>query len=249
MIRRSRATPSSDSAHDITYIFHRRSDRSLPIAVRGEGCYLFDHRGKSYLDASGGAAVSCLGHSDQSVIEAIRTQLDHLPYTHARFFTSEPAEKLAAKLAAHAPSQLKKVAFVSSGSEAVEAAIKLSRQYHVERGQPKRHRVIARRRSYHGNTLGALAASDNQQRRAPFEPLLIPFHRIAPCYSYREQEEDETDTDYGIRAAEALEKAIIALDPETVSAFLAETVVGSGLGAVPPVARLFPSHRCNLRAL
>ncbi|MFV2093824.1 MAG: aminotransferase class III-fold pyridoxal phosphate-dependent enzyme, partial [Hyphomicrobiales bacterium] len=163
-----------------------------PRAVRGEGCYLIDQDGKRYLDGSGGAAVSCLGHSDAGVSAAIKAQLDTLAFAHTGFFTSQPADELADLLAARAPGDLSRVYFVSGGSEAVEAAIKLARQYFLERGEPKRSRVIARRQSYHGNTLGALGAGRSDGRREPFAPLFGPTSHISPCYEYRGRAEDET---------------------------------------------------------
>ena len=170
--------------------------------MRGEGCYLFDETGKSYLDGSGGAAVSCLGHNDQDIITAIKEQSTVLAYAHTSFFTSEPAEKLASILTKKAPNGLDKVYFVSGGSEAIEAAIKLARQYYVECGENQREHIIARRQSYHGNTLGALAVGGNIWRRKQFAPLLIDISHIAPCYEYIMRNTYETAFDYGQRAAQ-----------------------------------------------
>ncbi len=179
--------------------------------------------------------MSCLGHSDETVRAAIRGQLDSLAFAHTGFFTSEAAESLADRLVAAAPRGLERVYLVSGGSEAMEAALKLTRQYMVETGQPGRHRVIARRQSYHGNTLGALAAGGNAWRRAPFAPLLVETSHIAPCYEYRERREGESLEAYGRRAADELEAEILRLGPETVMAFLCEPVVGATAGAVPAV--------------
>lgn len=209
------------------------------MVVGGKGCYLFDSAGKRYLDGSGGAAVSCLGHGDKEVTEAIKAQLDKIAFAHTMFFTSEPAEALAEQLAEHAPEGLDWVYFVSGGSEAAEAAIKLARQYFVEIGEPKRCRIVSRRQSYHGNTLGALAAGGNMRRRAPFAPLLIETSHIAPCFAYREQREGESEEQYGLRAADELEQEIVRLGPETVMAFIAEPVVGATAGAVPAVPGYF----------
>jgi adenosylmethionine-8-amino-7-oxononanoate aminotransferase len=217
------------------HVFGRSTKGVLPTAVRGEGCYIIDDKGKRYLDGSGGAAVSCLGHSDETVRAAIRGQLDSLAFAHTGFFTSEAAESLADRLVAAAPRGLERVYLVSGGSEAMEAALKLTRQYMVETGQPGRHRVIARRQSYHGNTLGALAAGGNAWRRAPFAPLLVETSHIAPCYEYRERREGESLEAYGRRAADELEAEILRLGPETVMAFLCEPVVGATAGAVPAV--------------
>jgi len=211
--------------------------------VRGEGCYIFDAAGRAYLDGSGGAAVSCLGHSDADVRAAIHRQLDEIAFAHTGFFTSEPAENLADLLAEHAPEGIERVYLLSGGSEAVEAAIKLARQYFLEIGEPGRHRLIARRQSYHGNTLGALAAGGNAWRREKYAPLLAETHHVAPCFEYRERREDESVEAYGRRAADTLEAEILRLGPETVMAFIAEPVVGATAGAVPPVPGYFARIR------
>lgn len=226
-----------------SHIFPRHTKANLPIASHGQGCYLFDTDGNKYLDASGGAAVSCLGHAHPTVIAALHAQLDSLTYAHTSFFTSEPAERLAQRLVDQAPAGLDRVYLVSGGSEAVEAALKLARQYFTEIGQPQRRKIIARRQSYHGNTLGALAAGGNQWRRAQFDPLLIDTHHIAPCYAYRGQHADETEWDYGQRMANELEQKIIELGAENVMAFIAEPVVGATAGAVPPVDGYFKRIR------
>ncbi|MDH4568869.1 aspartate aminotransferase family protein [Pseudomonas sp. BN414] len=227
----------------MSHVFHRSLTQSYPTAVQGDGPYLIDSQGKRYLDASGGAAVSCLGHSDANVIEAIREQVGKLAYAHTSFFTSEPMEELADFLIERAPEGLESVYFVSGGSEAVEAALKLARQYFVEVGQPQRRHVIARRQSYHGNTLGALAAGGNAWRRQQFQPLLIDVSHVSPCYAYREQRADETPEALGIRLAEELETEILALGADKVMAFIAEPVVGATLGAVPAVPGYFKRVR------
>jgi adenosylmethionine-8-amino-7-oxononanoate aminotransferase len=227
----------------MSHVFPRHSHISAPIAVSGEGCYLIDSNGKRYLDGSGGAAVSCLGHNDADVKAAIMGQLDNLAFAHTGFFSSEPAEALADALAAAAPGALNRVYFVSGGSEAVEAALKLARQYYVERGMPEKQYLIGRRQSYHGNTLGALAAGGNEWRRAQFAPLLFGSHHIAACFAYRDQRDDETEFTYGQRAANALEDEILRLGKDNVMAFIAETVVGATLGAVPAVSGYFERIR------
>ncbi len=227
----------------MSHVFGRHTKADPPVIAGGEGCYLIDTAGKRYLDGSGGAAVSCLGHGDAQVIEAIKAQLDTIAYAHTGFFTSQPAERLADALVAKAPAGIDRVYFVSGGSEAVEAAIKLARQYFLEKGEPKRHRVIARRQSYHGNTLGALAAGGNAWRREPFAPLMIETSHIAPCYAYRDRHEGESEFDYGQRVANELEVEIERLGPETVMAFIAEPVVGATMGAVPPVDGYFARIR------
>lgn len=224
-------------------VFPRHSRQEYPVAVRGEGAYIIDSTGKRYLDASGGAAVSCLGHSHPAVIQAIKDQLDALPYAHTSFFTNEPSEALAEHLIAGAPKGLARVYFTSGGSEANESALKLARQYFVEIGQPERERFIARRQSYHGNTLGALAIGGNLPRREMFKPLLMDVSHIAPCYAYRYLEPGESEEDYGRRAANELEAEILRLGPQSVAGFIAEPVVGATSGAVPPVAGYFKRIR------
>ncbi len=217
------------------HIFGRSTRGHLPTAAKGDGCYIVDASGKRYLDGSGGAAVSCLGHSDAEVRAALHDQLDRIAFAHTGFFTSEPAEALADLLIEHAPEGIDRVYLVSGGSEAVEASLKLARQYFLEIGQPQRRRVIARRQSYHGNTLGALATGGNEWRRAQFAPLLMEASHIAPCYEYRDRRDDESLEEYGQRAANELETEIQRLGPENVMAFVAEPVVGATAGAVPAV--------------
>jgi hypothetical protein len=221
------------------HVFHRHTRTKLPVAVRGDGIYVIDSEGRRYLDASGGAAVSCLGHSHPGVISAIKQQLDAIPYAHTAFFTNEPLETLADVLIESAPPGLQRVYFVSGGSEAVEAGLKLARQYAVERGEPQRRHVIARRQSYHGNTLGALAAGGNEWRRQQFRPLLIETHHIAPCYAYRDQRPEESTEAYGLRVADELEAKIEELGADSVLAFVAEPVVGATAGALPAVPGYF----------
>ena len=220
----------------MTRLLHRAIHANLPVAAGGAGVELFDAAGKAYIDASGGAAVSCLGHGHPDVLAALHRQIDRLAYAHTSFFTSEPAEQLADMLVEDAPAGISHAYLVSGGSEAVEAALKMARQYFVERGEPQRRHVIARRQSYHGNTLGALSAGGNQWRRAQFEPLLIETHHIDPCYAYRLQRDGESDEDYAARSAQQLEDKIMELGPDQVIGFVAETVVGATAGAVPPVA-------------
>lgn len=227
----------------MSHVFPRHCHKTPPTAVRGEGCYLYDSTGKEYLDGSGGAAVSCLGHGDADVIAAVQKQVAALAFAHTGFLTSDPAEALAALLAQHAPGTLDKVYFVSGGSEATEAALKLARQYFVEVGQPQRRHLIARKQSYHGNTIGALSAGGNELRKRPFAPLLVEVSHIAPCYEYTLRDEKESAAEYGLRAAQELEDEVLRLGPETVMAFMAEPVVGATLGAVPAVKGYFKRIR------
>ena len=227
----------------MSHILGRTTSAQQPIAAAGDGCYIIDADGKRYLDGSGGAAVSCLGHNDPEIQQAIKAQLEQLEFAHTGFFTSEPAEKLADLLIANAPDGISHVYLVSGGSEAIESALKLARQYFVELGKPGKKHIIARRQSYHGNTLGALASGGNEWRRAQFKPLLIETSHIAPCYAYRDRREDETEFEYGQRVANELEAEILRLGPENVMAFLAEPVVGATAGAVPPVPGYFARIR------
>ncbi|MCF6302027.1 MAG: aspartate aminotransferase family protein [Devosiaceae bacterium] len=215
------------------HVFGRQTKGHLPIIAGGEGVWLIDSNGKRYLDGCGGAAISSLGHSNFRVLEAAKAQLDAIAFAHTGFFTSEPAELLADRLIEKAPAGIDRVYLVSGGSEAVESAIKLARQYFVEIGEDQRAQVISRWQSYHGNTLGALAAGGNKWRRAQFEPLLAPaMHQIDPCYFWRFGEEGETAFDYGQRMADQLEVKILDLGAQNVAAFIAEPVVGATMGAV-----------------
>ncbi|WP_123149582.1 aspartate aminotransferase family protein [Mesorhizobium delmotii] len=227
----------------MTHLLHRQIHGSLPVAIGGKGIELIDAGGKHYIDASGGAAVSCLGHAHPDVVAALHSQFDRIAYAHTSFFTTEAAERLGDRLVEDAPPGLSHVYLVSGGSEAVEAALKMARQYFVEKGEPQRRHIIARRQSYHGNTLGALATGGNEWRRAQFRPLLIETHHVDPCFAYRFREPGETDEAYAARAAQALEDKILELGPEEVIAFVAETVVGATAGAVPPVADYFKRIR------
>jgi adenosylmethionine-8-amino-7-oxononanoate aminotransferase len=227
----------------MTHVLHRSINHQYPTAVSGSGIYIRDAAGKDYIDASGGAAVSCLGHSHRDVLDAMRAQLDKIEYAHTSFFTTQVAEELADDLAAHAPKGLDHVFYVSGGSEAIEAALKLARQYFVERGEPQRRHLIARRQSYHGITMGALAIGGRPGQRKSFAPLLIETHHVSPVYDYRERRANETPQAYGKRLAHELEAKIDELGGENVIAFIAETVVGATLGAVPAVAGYFKSVR------
>ncbi|MBL8708712.1 MAG: aspartate aminotransferase family protein [Rhodospirillaceae bacterium] len=229
----------------MTHVLHRDLRNALPRAVKGEGAYIIDNTGKRYLDASGGPAVSCLGHSHPRVIEAVRRQVGEIAFAYSAFFAHEAMELLADRLVAQAPAGLSRAFFVSGGSEASEAALKLARQYFLEIGQPQRRHFIARERSYHGNTLGALSLGHDVARRQVYEPLLLPVTHISPCYEYRERRSDESAEQYGRRIADELETAILRLGPDTVAAFFAEPVAGSSLGCAEPV----PGYLARLREI
>ncbi|WP_370153447.1 aspartate aminotransferase family protein [Ferrovibrio sp.] len=215
-----------------SHILHRQINHDYPVAVGGQGIYIEDAAGKRYIDASGGAAVSCLGHGHPDVTRVLQEQAGRIAYAHTSFFTTEPAEQLADYLVGTAPKGISHVYYVSGGSEAVEAALKMARQYFVETGQPQRRHFIARQQSYHGNTVGALSVGGNAWRRQQFAPMLIEAHHISPCFEYRGRRDDETPEAYGRRMADELEAKILELGSDSVIAFVAEPVVGATLGAV-----------------
>lgn len=229
----------------MTHIIHRSLRHTPPVAASSDGIYIVDQDHKKYIDASGGAAVSCLGHGHPDVLAAMHAQIDKLAYAHTGFFTSEVTEQLADHLIEHAPGDLSEVYFVSGGSEAIEAALKLARQYFVEIGQPERTVFVSRRQSYHGNTLGALAVGGNEWRRKPFAPLLMEVPRVAPCFEYRDRLPHESQDDYTRRLLVEIEQTFLATGPERIIAFCAETVVGATTGAVPPT----PGYLQGVRAL
>jgi adenosylmethionine-8-amino-7-oxononanoate aminotransferase len=211
----------------------------VPVAVSAHGITITDSEGREYIDASGGAAVSCLGHGHPDVIAAMHAQIDRIAYAHTGFFSTEAAESLAETLIAGAPPGFGRAFLVSGGSEAMEAALKLARQYFVETGEPQREVFIARRQSYHGNTLGALAVGGNESRRRQFAPLLVGVERVSACYEYRDRREDETPEQYSERLANELEAAVERIGPRRVIAFCVETVGGATAGAIPPTPGYF----------
>ena len=225
-------------------VLHRSLRETPPKAIGGEGVWLIGEDGRRILDASGGAAVSCLGHQHPRVLEALSRQASKLAYAHTSFFSSEPAEALADKLVGHEPGGLGYAYLVSGGSEAIEAGIKLARQYFIEIGQPQRRHFIARRQSYHGNTLGALAAGGNAWRREPYAPLLSSaFSHVTPAFAYHEKRDSESEADFVARLAAELEAEFQRLGPENVAAFIAEPVVGATAGCVPAPEGYFRAVR------
>ena len=227
----------------MSQLIHRNLRQQPPLAVGAQGMYIVDSAGKAYLDASGGAAVSSLGHAHPGVLAAMHRQIDLIAYAHTGFFSTEPAERLASRLAADAPGDLDHVYLVSGGSEAMETALKLARQYAVESGQPERAVFIARRQSFHGNTLGALALGGNEWRRRPFMPLLIDVPHVAPCYEYRDRAPSQSQDDYTASLIAELEETIAGIGAQRVIGFCAETVVGATAGAVPPTPGYFKAVR------
>ena len=224
-------------------VFYRDLGHEYPVAVRGEGMYLYSESGDQYLDMSGGAAVSCLGHGHEAVVTAVKNQISNLAFAHTAFFTNKSQEALAERLASRFGEDGARIYFTSGGSEANETALKLAWQYWEALGRPEKTTVISRQFSYHGNTLGALSVTGNLSRRVHYERVIYDWPRIAPCYAYRHQDAGESDDEYGLRAAGELEKAIETIGAENVAAFIVEPVVGATLGAVPPVDGYFREIR------
>ena len=224
-------------------ILHRGFNADLPVAVSAKGIEISDAGGKSYIDASGGAAVSCLGHNHPDVRAAMHAQIDALDYAHSSFFTTEPAEKLAAHVIGRAPEGLSRMMIVSSGSEAVEACLKLARHFFNETGRGAKRFFISRRQSYHGITAGGLSVGGRLRDRAPFADMLMPVRHISPCHEYRGRLADETLEAYGQRMADELDAAIRDLGAENVAAFVAEPVVGATLGAATAAPGYFKRIR------
>ena len=220
-------------------LLQREPGVDSPVAVRGEGVYLFDRRGNRYLDAAAGGGVSCLGHSDAEVIAAMKEQLDRVAYANNSVFSNIPAETAAQSLGEHSPAGLDQVYFVSGGAEAVEAALKITRQYFVELGESERRFIVGRRHSFHGNTLATVALGGNASRHALFEPLLPERKHISACYAYRDQTPSESAEEYGKRVADELDLLAHELGPRSIAAMVVETVVGATLGAVPAVSGYF----------
>jgi adenosylmethionine-8-amino-7-oxononanoate aminotransferase len=228
--------------NDESAVFYRKLNRRMPKIVRGEGVFLYDDSGKRYLDACGGAMVASIGHGVREIADAIGAQAATLGYVNGTMFTSQPVEDLANELVDLAPPQIDRAYFLSSGSEAVEAALKLARQYHVEQGEPARRIVIARTPGYHGNTLLALSASARAHYRDVYQPWLVEMHMIPAPYPYRAGELGERSK---AMTGEALEDAIEELGPENIAAFIAEPIGGSSTGAsVPP-----PGYYARIREI
>ncbi|MFL6139748.1 MAG: aspartate aminotransferase family protein [Frankiaceae bacterium] len=215
-------------------LLHKSVNGTPVKVVGGHGIYLCTADGRELVDTASGVAVSCLGHGHPNVVAAIKAQADVLSYAHAGSFTTDVAEELGDFLVSRSPGQ-DCAYFLSGGSETMELCLKTAYQYHVERGHPERIRFVSRRQNYHGSTLGTLAVTGNPQRRSVFDPILAPSSFVSPCYAYRGMLPGEDERAYGERLAHELEDAIVRLGPETVAGFVAETVVGSTSGAVPPV--------------
>ncbi|WP_238367192.1 aspartate aminotransferase family protein [Mesobacterium pallidum] len=228
----------------MTYVLHRSTKTDFQVAVAGEGSWLTLAGGLHVLDASGGAAVACIGHGNRRVAEAIADQATKVAYVHTLFFSSEPAEELADHMIAISGGAFARAFFVSSGSESMDSAIKMGLQYHIERGEPDRQIFIARRQSYHGNTFGALAASGHAARRSIYEPVLMRnFSHVSPCFPYHYQPEGQDDETYVAALAAELEAEILRLGPANVAGFIAETIVGATSGCAVATPGYFKAVR------
>jgi len=227
----------------MSHIIHRSLRQVPPVAASAQGILIHDSQGNTYIDACGGAAVSSLGHGHPDVIEAMHRQIDRCAYAHTGFFTTEAAEELADRLVATAPSGIDAAYFVSGGSEAMETALKLARQYFYEGGETQRTLFIARRPSYHGNTLGALAISGSEWRSKPFAPLLMHAPHVSSPYEYRGRAPHQSVDEYTAALLDELETAIIKAGPQNVIGFVAEPVVGASAGAIPPTPGYFKGVR------
>lgn len=220
----------------MTSVLYRAPAVAYPKAVSARGMYIMDDSGKRYLDMSGGAAVSCLGHAHPDVVAAVRKQVGTLAFAHTSFFTNEPQERLARRLVERFGDPGGRAYFTSGGSEANETALKIAWQYWTARGEPDRKVIISREHSYHGNTFGVLSVSGNNARRRASAAPLLDWPRIAPCYAHRGRRSGEPLEQYVERVAGELETAILAVGPDRVAAFICEPVVGSSLGVVPAEA-------------
>ncbi len=230
-----------------SHVFYRKLNRTYPLIERGEGCWLIDSTGKRYLDGSGGAFVANLGHGLKEIGLAMAEQAGKIAYLNGTAFTSEPVESLAAELAELAPGDLDKIYFLGSGSEAVEAALKLARQYWVESGRPEKHKIIALTPGYHGNTLLALSASARQHYKALYREWLVDIELIPASYPYRcacrSSEFRVPSSECPVCSGAHLEDAILRVGAERVAAFIAEPVGGSSTGASLPRADYFKRVR------
>ncbi|MFQ5436609.1 MAG: aspartate aminotransferase family protein, partial [Anaerolineae bacterium] len=226
--------------HPHGHVFYRKMAHARPKVAHGEGIYLFDEDGNRYIDGSGGPLVVNVGHGRTEVTSAMSRQLEKVAYAHAIMFTSEPVEQLSAELAGLAPLPDARFFYLSSGSEVIEAAIKLGRQIQQARGEHDRHLIISRWHSYHGMSLGALSVSGRPGLRAPYLPMLHDMPHIAPPYPYR-------DPVSGRQAADRLEQTIQTYGAANVAAFLAEPISGASLGAAAPDDAYWPRIRdiCN----
>ena len=222
-------------------VFHRISKERWPLISHGKGVYLYDTDGNRYLDACAGVHVVSIGHGVEEVVEAMREQASKVAFAYGKFL-SVPQIELAEKIAAMAPAGLNRVFFISGGSEATEAALKMARKYHVETGNPKKYKIITRWQSWHGNTIGALSMSGRSPWREDFVPYLLDFPHISPCYPYRCAYCRDTGV-CKLACAEELERVIKQEGSEYIAAFIAEPVLGTSACGVAPPPDYFPMIR------
>ncbi len=215
------------------HIFYRKLGRTYPLITHGEGIYLYDEEGRRYMDGAGGALVVNIGHGQKEILRRMADQMGKVGYVHGTQFTARSIEEYGEALGKILPEGLEKIYFLSGGSEAVEAAIKLARQYFLESGRSQRWRVVARWHSYHGNTLGALSLTGRVGARRPYLPLLVDFPHFPPPYCYR-CPFGLTCPECELECAKALANVIQMEGPETISAVILEPVIGATIGAVVP---------------
>lgn len=240
----SSSSDSHWSANPTPALMHR-SLREKPILVeKTSGHYIELQNGNSIMDACGGAAVAIIGHGNQEVISEITKQLSSVAYVHTLAYTTPAAEQLAELLVGDRPGGLCKAFFVGSGSEAIEGALKLARQYFFEIGEPQRIHLIARKQAYHGNTFGSMSISNNESRLTPYKDVLLPnVSHVSPCYPYRYRADDEDDAAYVLRLASELDAEFQRVGPSNVIAFVAETVGGATSGCITPVPGYFQAMK------
>lgn len=226
------------STAPMSHLFARDLKKTFPVIDRGAGVFLYDTSGNRYIDGSGGAAVVTIGHGVREVSDAMARQAARVSFAYSKQFVSQVALDLAAKVVEFAPGGLTHVFFVGSGSEANELALKIARRYHLERGKPEKTKVVSRWQSYHGDTLGALSMTGRVAEREDCVPYLLPFPHIAPAYCYR-CPFDKTYPACGVTCATELDRVVQQEGPETIAAFIADPVVGSGTGAIVPPQEYF----------
>ncbi|CAA21908.1 Aspartate aminotransferase family protein [Schizosaccharomyces pombe] len=237
-------TTSSDKSEKKNYLFYTSPNHRPPTVVRAEGVYLYLEDGTRIMDATGGAAVACLGHGNKEVIDAMHKQSEKVCYIHSMGFSNEPADKLANLLVSEHPDVFARAYFANSGSEAVETCLKLILQYWQLVGEKQRCHIIARKQGYHGNTLFALSVGGMKPRKQPYEGVFShTTSHVSPCFEYRYKENGETTEEYVARLAKELEDEILRVGPEKVAAFVAETVSGACTGCATPVPGYFKAMR------
>ncbi len=222
-------------------IFHRTLKKDWRFITRGDGIYLYDTGGKRYLDAAAGVHVVSIGHGVKEIVDAMEEQASKVCFTYGRFLTQSQVD-LAEKITELAPEGLSRVFYVSGGSEATEAAMKIARKYHIETGNPKKYKVIARWQGWHGNTIGALSMSGRTPWREDYVPYLLDFPHIPPPFCYR-CPYGQTHPDCRLSCADELERVITQEGSEYISAFIAEPILGTSAAGVTPPPDYYPAIR------